>query len=287
MLGREDVDDVAADAKRAAPEVDFVARVLHLRQPADHVVLPQRVALLEVQDHAVVFGRVSDAVDRGDRRHDHAIGALEDRLGRRQAHLLDVLVDRAVLLDVEVARRDVRFRLIVVVVRDEVLDGVVREELAEFGVELRGQRLVGREHERRAAGLRDDVRHRERLARAGDAEERLEREAVGESLEELRDGFRLVAGGLEGLEELVRAVRIGDEHVGVDIQTARQPIILLRIARSTPVLMHYPRELKRGQPRIERARGQRARRASPPPRGGPLPALRSGPRAARSRGDAR
>ena len=142
VLGREDVDDVAADAKRAAPEVDFVARVLHLGQPADHVVLPQRVALLQVQDHAVVFGRIADAVDRGDRRHDHAIGTLEDRLGRRQAHLLDVLVDRAVLLDVEVARRDVRLRLVVVVVRDEVLDGVVREELAELGVELRRERLV-------------------------------------------------------------------------------------------------------------------------------------------------
>ena len=96
-------------------------------------------------------------------------------LRRRQPHLLDVLVDRAVLLDVEVARRDVRFRLVVVVVRDEVLDGVVREELAELRVELRRERLVRREHERRPAGARNDVGHRVRLAGAGDAEQRLER----------------------------------------------------------------------------------------------------------------
>ena len=58
------------------------------------------------------------------------VAALEQRLGRRQAHLLDVLVDRGVLLDVGVARGHVGLGLVVVVVRDEVLDRVVREELA-------------------------------------------------------------------------------------------------------------------------------------------------------------
>jgi len=43
-----------------------------------------------------------------------------------------VLVDRAVLLDVEVARRDVGLGLVVVVVADEVLDRVLGEELAEL-----------------------------------------------------------------------------------------------------------------------------------------------------------
>ena len=75
---------------------------------------------------------------------------LEQRLGRRQAHLLDVLVDRGVLLDVGVGGRHVGFGLVVVVVRDEVLDRVVREELPELAVELRRQRLVVRQHERRA-----------------------------------------------------------------------------------------------------------------------------------------
>ena len=105
------------------------------------------VALLQVQDHAVVFGRVADAVDRRYCRHDHAVRPLEDGLGRRQPHLLDVLVDRRILLDVEIARRNVGFRLVVVVVGDEVLDRVVREEFAELGVELRGERLVGRDHD--------------------------------------------------------------------------------------------------------------------------------------------
>ena len=60
---------------------------------------------------------------------------------------------RRVLLDVRVRRRHVGLGLVVVVVRDEVLDGVVREELLELAVELRRQRLVVRDDQRRHVEL--------------------------------------------------------------------------------------------------------------------------------------
>ena len=86
----------------------------------------------------------------------------------------DVVVLGRVLLDVEVGLRDVRLGLVVVVVGDEVLDRVRREELAELVAELRGERLVVRDHERRPLDLLDDPGHRRRLAGAGRAEQRLE-----------------------------------------------------------------------------------------------------------------
>ena len=58
---------------------------------------------------------------------------VQERLRRGVAQPVDVLVDDVVLLDVRVGARDVRFGLVVVVVGDEVLDGVVREELLELG----------------------------------------------------------------------------------------------------------------------------------------------------------
>ena len=161
----------------------------------------------------MVFGRVADAVDRRHRRDDDAVGPLEDRLGRRQPHLLDVLVDRAVLLDVEVARRHVRLGLVVVVVRDEILDRVVREELAELRVELRGERLVRREHQRRAAGARDDV-----APSCRSCPSRSRRAASGTTspsrkpFDQLVDRLGLVARGLERLVQLVGTVGKGDDH---------------------------------------------------------------------------
>ena len=67
---------------------------------------------------------------------------VEQRSRGGVAQLVDLVVDVGVFLDVGVGARDIRLRLVVVVVRDEVLDRVVREELLELGVELRGQGLV-------------------------------------------------------------------------------------------------------------------------------------------------
>ena len=210
VLGREHVDRVAAHAERATREVDLVARVLHADQLRDHVALAHLVAHAQRHHHLVVVARVADAVDRAHRGHDHDVAALQQALGRRQPHLLDVFVDRAVLLDVQVALRHVGLGLVVVVVADEVLDRVLRKELAELAVQLRRQRLVGGEHDRRPPEAGDHVGHREGLARAGDAQQRLIAQAVGHALHELVDRARLVA------RRRVRLVKLERRPVEVD-----------------------------------------------------------------------
>src|SRR5205814_6341934 len=60
-------------------------------------------------------------------------------------------------------------------------------------IELRGERLVVDHHERRPVHFRDGLRHREGLARAGDAEEHLMLVAALEAVDELADGALLIA----------------------------------------------------------------------------------------------
>ena len=129
-----------------------------------------------------------------DRRDDDRVAAREQLRGRGVAEPVDVVVPGGVLLDVEVGLRDVRLGLVVVVVGDEVLDRVLREELAELVAELRGERLVVRDHERRPLDLLDDPRHRRRLAGAGRAEQGLVALARRERARERLDRLRLVAG---------------------------------------------------------------------------------------------
>ena len=117
--------------------------------------------------------RRADAVDARDRRDDDDVPPREQRGGGRVAQPVDVVVEGRVLLDVEVGLGHVGLGLVVVVVGDEVLDGVVGEELPELVAELRGERLVVRDHERRALHLLDDPGHRRRLAGAGRAEQGL------------------------------------------------------------------------------------------------------------------
>jgi len=100
----------------------------------------------------------------------------------------------------------------VVVIADEVLHRVVRKELLELPVELRRQRLVRRHDDGRLLHTLDDVGDGVGLARAGDAQQRLRREACLEAFTEQLDGLRLVAGGLIGRYEL-KAIGHG-LHIG-------------------------------------------------------------------------
>ncbi len=74
--------------------------------------------------------------------------------------------------------RDIGLGLVIIVVRDEVLDRVIGKKLAELRAQLRGERFIVRKHERRTVEPLDNACHREGLARARDAEEHLFVKAV-------------------------------------------------------------------------------------------------------------
>jgi hypothetical protein len=102
----------------------------------------------------------------------------------------------------KVAGGDVGFGLVVVVVGDEVLDGVGGEEGFELVIELGGEGLVVREDEGGALDLLDNFGHGEGFAGAGDAEQDLVFVAGAEAGDELGDGAGLVALGFVGGGEL-------------------------------------------------------------------------------------
>ena len=146
---------VAPDPELAADEVHVVALVAEVDQAAQDEALVVGAARDEAEERArVLLGR-AQAVDAGDDGDDDDVPPGEQGGGGRVAQALDLVVDRAVLLDVGVARRDVGLGLVVVVIGDEVLDPVLGEELAELVGQLGGQRLVGGDHQRGPLHLLD------------------------------------------------------------------------------------------------------------------------------------
>ncbi len=198
LVRRLHLDDVALHAEAAAAEHRVVADVLRVDQLAQQEIAVVLGADLDVDHPLAPLLRRAEPVDAGDGRDHDDVAAREERRGRREPQARDVVVPGGVLLDVEVGLRDVRLGLVVVVVGDEVLDGVVREELPELVAELRRERLVVGDHERRPADLLDRPRHRRRLAGAGRADERLELLAREDPVGELLDRLRLVAGRAVG-----------------------------------------------------------------------------------------
>ncbi len=208
-MRREEIDRVAAHAEGAAAEIGVGALVVQRDEIGEQLALLDLLALGEREGHRRIGLDRADAVDAGDGGDDDDVVALEQRARRRMAHAVDLLVDGGFLLDVGVGARDVRLRLVVVVVGDEILDRVVREERLELAVELGGERLVGREDERRALRRLDDLGRRVGLARAGDAEQHLVALLRVDAGDELRDRRRLVALRLEIRNDLQRDAALG------------------------------------------------------------------------------
>ena len=123
-----DLDDVPAHAEGPAPEIVIVALVKDIHQTGDDLVARNLLALFQHEQHAVVGLGRTETVNAAHAGHDDAVAPLEKRPRRREPQLIQLVVDGGFFFDVDVARWNVRFRLVIIVVADEVLDRVRREE---------------------------------------------------------------------------------------------------------------------------------------------------------------
>ena len=143
LIHREHLEGVAAHPERPAAAGEVVPRVLDADQPPQQGVPLDLLADAELDHPGDVLLRGAQAVDRGHGGHHDHVPPGQQGVGGRVPESLDLLVEGGVLLDVGVGLRNVRLGLVVVVVGDEVLHRVLREELPQLVGELGGQRLVG------------------------------------------------------------------------------------------------------------------------------------------------
>ena len=218
LVRREHLDRVAAHPELVAREGDVVALVRELDEACEDRSLLALLAAVDDEALALVLVGGTEPVDRGHGGDDDHVPPAHDRARRRVAEPVDLVVDRRVLLDVGVGRREVRLGLVVVVVGDEVLDPVLGEQLTELAGELRGEALVRREHDRGALDRLDHPGDRERLPRAGDAEQRLVALPRAHPGGELGDRLGLIACSAE----------VGDE-----LESGHDPLWRVGVTRST------------------------------------------------------
>ena len=116
--------------------------------------------------------------------------------GGTHAELIDFIIDTQVFLDIGIRDRDVGFRLVVVVVGDEILHRIMREKRLELAVQLRSQRLVVAQDQGRTLEALDDIGHREGLPGSCHAEQRDGADPLGKGVAKAVDSRWLVAGRL-------------------------------------------------------------------------------------------
>ena len=166
--GGEDVHRIAVHPEASALELQLVIDVERVHEAPQQLVALDMHPSLDVRHLLGEGGRVRHAVEARDGRDDDDVPPPgEERRRGPQAQLVDLVVDRQILLDIGIRGGQVGLRLVVIVVGDEILHGVVREKGLELAIQLRGERLVVAQHERGPPHLLDDVGDGEGLARAG------------------------------------------------------------------------------------------------------------------------
>ena len=195
---RKDIDDPATHPIGGARQFHIITGVLQLRQAAQDETLIHLLAAHQVQHHAQIGARITETVDGRHRSHQHRVATLQQGLGGRQTHLLDVFVDRGILLDEGIRGRHIGLGLVVIVVGDEVFHGIVRKEFAHLAVQLRCQGFVGGQDQGRALHLLHDIGDGKGLTRAGDPKQGLVHQTVGNALFQLANRLGLIPGRLHG-----------------------------------------------------------------------------------------
>ena len=94
------------------------------------------------------FHGVPDSVYARDGGHnDHVSSSAQERRGGTQTQFLNFLIDPKVLFNVGVGHWDEGLGLVIIVIRNEVLHEVVREEFFELTIKLSGEGFVVTQNE--------------------------------------------------------------------------------------------------------------------------------------------
>ena len=197
-ISRKDVERLSLDTELALGELDLVTGIEGVHKRFGHIVAATLLSTGDIDDVLAEVVGVADTIKARHRRdHDDVSPTRHQSRGGAQAQLLDIGINRKVFFNISVSRRNESLRLVVVVIGDEIFHGILREERLELAIELRRQGLVVAQDERRPVELRQHIGNSEGLARAGHPEQCLGTVAPLQSLDELLDGLRLVARGLE------------------------------------------------------------------------------------------
>mmetsp|Transcript_29475 Transcript_29475/g.57756 ORF Transcript_29475/g.57756 Transcript_29475/m.57756 type:complete len:260 (-) Transcript_29475:292-1071(-) len=130
----KDFEGIAAYPETAPEKRRVVALVLLGDQIGDHLPLVIAFADFDVLGHGPVSFDRPDAVDARHRRHDDYVVAFQQRPRGGVAHAVDLFVNLALFLNISVGAGHIGFGLVIIVIADEIFDGVVWEEPLEFAV---------------------------------------------------------------------------------------------------------------------------------------------------------
>ena len=173
FVRRKYFNPIAPYSKAAAVEVNIIAFIMHGNQVCQELITTHFCVDRDLQSHAKVILRRAEAKYTGNTGHNDHIRPGEDRTRCRMAQLVDHFVNGSIFLDVCITGGNIRFRLVVVIITDEIFNRVIREKCFEFIVQLGRQGFIGCQDQGRSGHRRDHMGHCEGFTGSGNTQQHM------------------------------------------------------------------------------------------------------------------
>ena len=162
---RKDIDRIAVYAKAATIELYFIIDIKGIHETAQQFIPVYPHPLFHMHHLFGKSSRVRHTIEAGDRRNDNDILPPRQQRSRcTQAEFIDLVINRQILFYISIRCRQVGFRLVVIVIRDEILDGIVREECLELAIQLGSEGFVMTQYQGRFLHFLDHIGDSESLS---------------------------------------------------------------------------------------------------------------------------
>ena len=170
IIPRKDIKHIAFDTEVAVPKFGSCASIEALYQSVHQLGTREYIALFEGNHVLLKFDRVTDTIQTRHRCHNQYIAPTRQQSrGGAKAQFFNFIVNREVFFDISTCGRYIGFRLIVVVVRNEVFYSVIGEESLKFRIQLSSQRLIMCQHKSRTLNAFYHISDSKSLSRARNA----------------------------------------------------------------------------------------------------------------------
>ena len=187
-------DNVAANTKLIADKIHIVALILHVYKLIYDFVAVFFHSRAERKHHSSVIYRVAESIDAGNGSNDYYVASFGKSCGCGMAEPFDFVVYVACFFNISIGGSNICFRLIIIIIGNEIFNAVFGKKLFEFAAKLGGKSFVMGKNNGRAVYFFNYRSHCERLTGTGYTEKGLFPVAAVYSFNKFFNCLGLVAG---------------------------------------------------------------------------------------------
>ena len=196
FIGRNNLHHISAHPEGTSFKIHLVPVILDVDELPDDLVPVLLHTRTQGYHHFLKILRLTQAIDTGHTGDDNHVPPLNEGRRRRQAQLINLVIDRRIFGNIGIAGGHISLWLVIIIIGNKIFHCILRKEFLHFPVKLCGQRFIMGNDQRRLIKLLNHIGHGKGLAGSGNTKKCLELVAFFKTFHQLFDCLGLVSGWL-------------------------------------------------------------------------------------------